>query len=263
MSKRPEFQRRIYVIDRDFQFRYLLTWLAMTMSLLGGMVLLTLVTFLFLRDTFVMRYFIELNAGLAVIITGISLLVMVRHSHRIAGPAYRLQRILREIAAGTYDLSSEVRLRRKDYLKHVAEALNDLIEVRRVEKKHLGELVEWLGHLDDAVQTSQDSTPEIKALSARLRATADDIAGPHAAPGVNISSSGEVASTVKSIAPSSSSVTPDSSRNFSPSTSRTRYFAPTSPSFVGSASFSFVTTDPSASVASESSTRPSRDHAVR
>jgi methyl-accepting chemotaxis protein len=178
MSGKAKLQRRVYVIDRDFQFRYLLTWLTMTMSLLGGMVLLTLVTFLFLRDTFVMRHFVELNAGLAVIITGISLFVMVRHSHRIAGPAHRLQRILKEIAAGTYDLSSEVRLRRRDYLKHVAEALNDLIEVRRVEKKHLGELVEWLGRLDEAVQTSQGSTLEIRALSARLRATADDIAGP-------------------------------------------------------------------------------------
>ena len=39
MAKKNGFKRKCVLIDRDFQFTYLLTWIAMTMALLGGLVL--------------------------------------------------------------------------------------------------------------------------------------------------------------------------------------------------------------------------------
>ena len=53
---------------------------------------------------------------------------MVRHSHLIAGPAYRLEFVLRQMAQDKGDLSKKVYLRKKDYLKHVAASLNELIK---------------------------------------------------------------------------------------------------------------------------------------
>ena len=123
-----------------------------------------------------MDYFIEINAGVAVIMAGLSLHYMVRHSHRIAGPAYRLEYVIRQIARGEYDLDRKVYLRRKDYLKHLADALNELIDTRAVERDRLAVLLAGLSELDCAIQNSVSLGPEVKELSRRMFAEVVELA---------------------------------------------------------------------------------------
>jgi methyl-accepting chemotaxis protein len=145
MAGRP-FKRRRIVVDRDFQFRYLMTWVFLTMSLLGGLVVASLSMFYFLGDR-LFTHLVWVNAACAAVITGISLYYIVLHSHRIAGPAYRLERLIKEIAEGRRGF--RVRLRRKDYLKHIASALNELLEGLERKENRIHELGRRIGELAD------------------------------------------------------------------------------------------------------------------
>jgi HAMP domain-containing protein len=66
-------------------------------------------------------------------------LLTVFFSHRIAGPVYRFERILREVAAGRY--TSTVTLRRSDELQHLAVALNMAISATRTRLRDLADAV--------------------------------------------------------------------------------------------------------------------------
>ena len=175
MAHSRKFKRRTYIIDREFQFRYMLTWMLLTLSLLGGMVLTSLTLFFLFRQS-LLNYFIQINAGCAAVITGLSLYYMVHHSHRIAGPAYRIERTIRAIARGHYDLDKKVYLRRKDYLQHLATALNELIDRRAIERDNIAILVAGISQLDQALRISQ-ADPELVELSGRMLDEVSELAG--------------------------------------------------------------------------------------
>jgi methyl-accepting chemotaxis protein len=61
----------------------------------------------------------------------------VINSHRIAGPLYRFQCVWRAAAEG--DLSVRARLRKSDYLKNEAGAINEMIEALGIRISGLGE----------------------------------------------------------------------------------------------------------------------------
>jgi len=55
-------------------------------------------------------------------------------SHKIAGPAYRIEKTLREIGKGNFDI--RIRLRKYDELQGIAEAINDMTSnLRGIVKK--------------------------------------------------------------------------------------------------------------------------------
>ncbi|HUW55323.1 MAG TPA: hypothetical protein VMZ92_01710 [Planctomycetota bacterium] len=138
-------KRKKLVVDKEFQFRYLMTWVVLTMSLLAGLVMGSLTVFYFFNTLQMVTYFIWVNALCAVIITGVSMYYIVVHSHRIAGPAFRLERLIHDLARGRRGF--RVRLRRKDYLKHVASALNGLIENLEAREARVHELGRMIGEL--------------------------------------------------------------------------------------------------------------------
>jgi len=144
MVKKPWKRKRV-IVDTEFQFRYLMTWILLTMSLLGGLVLASLSVFYFFNTQQMMTYFIWVNALCAVTITGVSMYYIVLHSHRIAGPAFRLQRLIRELSTGRRGF--RIRLRRKDYLKKIATALNELIESLEKKEARVNELGRVVGEL--------------------------------------------------------------------------------------------------------------------
>ena len=71
---------------------------------------------------------------------GLFFVIAIYFSHRIAGPQYRIVRSLRQIAEG--DLTLQIRLRRRDHLKEIAEAVNGLTRT----------LSDSMGELDQAVR---------------------------------------------------------------------------------------------------------------
>jgi methyl-accepting chemotaxis protein len=58
--------------------------------------------------------------------SGIFVLLILFHSHRIAGPLIKIVRSLHQLAEG--DLRLNIRLRKRDYLKEIAHAVNEVVD---------------------------------------------------------------------------------------------------------------------------------------
>ena len=71
-------------------------------------------------------YFI-LQIALVIILMGVLVgWYAIRFSHRIAGPVYRLKKSLDDAIAGDY--SVRISLRKRDFLKDIADKMNQLLE---------------------------------------------------------------------------------------------------------------------------------------
>lgn len=143
--EKKRWKRKKILVDTEFQFRYLMTWILLTMSLLAGLVLVSLSILYLLNTQQLLTYFIWVNALCAVAITAVSVYYIVLHSHRIAGPAFRIERLIKEMAAGRRGF--RIHLRRKDYLKRVAAALNELLETLEKKEARVNELGRAVGEL--------------------------------------------------------------------------------------------------------------------
>jgi hypothetical protein len=125
-------RRRTYIIDREFQYRYMTTWILMTLGFVGvnALVLYWSARSMELRpgSEIVLEHlaFIMRAGGYFVICLTLFLACLfLLMSHRIAGPAYRICKCLERLAKGDYGF--DVRLRKRDYLKNVADGMNAMI----------------------------------------------------------------------------------------------------------------------------------------
>lgn len=128
--------RRRYLIAKQFQLKYtfmivifmfLIAWLA------GYTVYYTVFTLLGERlanlypQARLSAIFKTVNITLLVrmaLLVPFVVIVSIILSHRIAGPVFRMERYLGEVAKG--DFSSILKLRRRDELKNLAEAINGM-----------------------------------------------------------------------------------------------------------------------------------------
>lgn len=131
-------KRRKYLINRNIQLRYMgmvsvliaimcitSVWTAyVTMwssySELVGDHPMLYATFAEMNRTLLLRFSAVLAAGMF-----LSVLITLFISHRIAGPMYRLEKILGEIAGGKMPRAAN--LRKKDEFKELASAINSAI----------------------------------------------------------------------------------------------------------------------------------------
>jgi len=134
-DKGPKFKRRIFLIKRGLQFRYMgVIFLAM---LLVAMIVGWTVYFSIWKDISdptkkhdeLVEVFVQGNqvliarmAFIAIMICFLSIFV----SHKIAGPVYRLEESAKIIASG--DLSKRIKLRQGDELQDLADAFNTMTE---------------------------------------------------------------------------------------------------------------------------------------
>lgn len=172
-------QRRTYIVDKQFQYRFALTWMVMT-----GIYLL-IIFGSFVYTTYVVTgqvYAPELQQQLVTFLkyTGVSIsfvsvffiLYFLMLSHRIAGPAYHLRQSIERIADG--DIQFSVHLREKDYLKNVADSLNDLLDelkhrnqqVQELQKRFLAlrERLDQSGMDNDHLEELDDLIHQIKTI---------------------------------------------------------------------------------------------------
>lgn len=123
-------KRKQFIIDAPFQFRYVITWLIMMLffiavvacGLMFGLKTLNYSVTYGLGEIGLMLKFDAVFIVLFAISIGIYFIIL---SHRIAGPAYRLEKSIQRMVQGDYDFS--VTLRKDDYLQRVADDLNDLL----------------------------------------------------------------------------------------------------------------------------------------
>lgn len=174
------YKRRQYIVDPDFQYTFIKRiFIFCILMILMSISFLCLVDVLygdiqfqlFQPDPFDFSENVDTLSGQTTILNliwpvlgvclGAALVVTfffgVLLSHRMAGPIFRIRRILSEMAEG--DLRGEVRLRKKDDFKSLAESING---VKKSWRKHIARMQQIC-----AAAASDDGTRKnqhIKAL---------------------------------------------------------------------------------------------------
>ncbi len=69
-----------------------------------------------------------------------SCVLMVLYLHRIAGPIFRIERVLREVAEGK-KFEGPLKLRKKDFFKGLADAINKMMEYQKKKEEKVKEFI--------------------------------------------------------------------------------------------------------------------------
>ena len=98
-----------------------------------------------------------------IFLTPLVILIALVLSNRIAGPIYRIQRFLRKISRGDY--KGRLRLREKDELQDLANALNHLASILCSERDGRREKIDTVrsetGELEKAVMAGEDDRQKL------------------------------------------------------------------------------------------------------
>jgi len=178
-------QRRNYIIEGKMQGKF-------TLTLLMLIFLISVISFcnLYVIGSFVINHYTNLeeantpyefiSTAMAVIWPRLILIIVVNvifviiigvfYSHQFAGPSFKMERSLREIAAG--DLSSKIYLRKSDSLHNVADAINTLIDNFRSVVRKTQELTTQMQDNVSRIETEDD---EVKKRLGALKGIADEI----------------------------------------------------------------------------------------
>lgn len=174
-------RRHIFLIDREYQWRYLSTWLIMTLAYVLLILLVMYVGLKITRETSAnpdsittvqLSKLLQYNAVFVILLTIFLGLITVLLSHRVAGPAYRLVLSMRRILGGDYNF--KVKLRKKDYLQDVAAQMNDLIDDLRMREEKLKELDAEADRLRGMI-ASAGVSPEIHDSVERISLGLDSV----------------------------------------------------------------------------------------
>lgn len=142
----PKERRTIYVVDRDFQFRYLTNWIFMTIAFIALIVGVVMAGAHLLHGVSsqqafsTLSFMLKMNGLFVILLTVFMGLYTILLSHRVAGPAYRLTQCLKRMIGGSYGFT--VTLRKKDYLKDVAADMNLLLVDLRTRQAKVKEALE-------------------------------------------------------------------------------------------------------------------------
>ncbi len=155
--------RRTYLVKRGFQFRYALI-ISLFILLTVGIASLTtyLAVFPYLSQKLANVYpqgrlitilrIANIKALFsAIVIIPFAAWFSIMLSHRIAGPWYRMEAMLREMAGG--GLTSEITLRKGDELQSLADSLNMVIRNLRERER---ESIEHTKAMDDLLNTIKE-----------------------------------------------------------------------------------------------------------
>ena len=170
-------KRRIYIINKKFQFKYLFIILSV---MLISVMAVTFSTFYVVWNS-VLNEFLsvpEVSSRLGEILFRTSRLILVPVfllaaiftfagvflSHKIAGPIYRVERVAEEIGKG--NLGIKVKFRKGDDLHHLADSLNKMLANMKgmivSEKETTQELLEICERLNDDIEKKNNLEEDVK-----------------------------------------------------------------------------------------------------
>jgi methyl-accepting chemotaxis protein len=138
MEQKQFYKRKIYIINKDLQLKYLFTIISMIFISVAAV---SFITFYVIWDNVIREFFFIPEAAkklgdiftktseiafagtiVVLVIFGVAGIFL---SHRVAGPLYRVERVAEEISKGNLDVS--VRFRKSDELRTLADSLNRMI----------------------------------------------------------------------------------------------------------------------------------------
>ena len=161
-------RKRIYLINRDFQFRYVrqaIVVALVTTVLTACVLLFPLFQFRILRTAnFVPLPFMLAMVFAALVNFSIIGFFGVLMTHKIVGPMYGLVRNMRMLATG--DFNCHLKVREGDELKYVVRNFNELVdEMAMTTNADL----QQLDQIDAALQGGAGEQTEARKLLAQLR----------------------------------------------------------------------------------------------
>jgi methyl-accepting chemotaxis protein len=183
------FQRKKYLIKRSFQLRYIfivLLFITLTAVISGISTYLALFPYLSEKLANVYpqgRLVILLRDANAkallstLIIIPFAVWLSIILSHRVAGPWYRLEMILRDLADG--DLSHDIRLRKNDELQSLALLLNTVVrnlrEVADSNIKYAAGIDEAVNQISHELNREPADIMKIRLLVNKIQDTISDL----------------------------------------------------------------------------------------
>ena len=167
-------RRRILFIDKKFQTRFIVNFCGLVV--LGGLITMAMLylctmnsnTVAFVNSRVVVKSTADFILPLIVqtvcivmILIGLATIVMtLMVSHKIAGPLYRLKRVINSLGEG--DFSEDFRIRSKDQLQDLARIFNEMIIKLRDRLKELEKHIR--GIKDRSASISEEDIVEHKKL---------------------------------------------------------------------------------------------------
>ncbi len=185
----PEHKRRRYIVKRVFQLKYtgiILLFILLTIFLTGAITYYTIFPYLSekLANVYPQSRLISIlavsnlrlfYASLALI--SIAVWIGIALSNKIAGPWYRLENILLDMARG--NITEDIRLRKGDELKSLADAINKVTARLRTDKSQaiqkLGNLQQDLSKLREELNRVQPDAVRAKQLMSNLQDSIDSL----------------------------------------------------------------------------------------
>jgi len=180
------YNRHIYFIEKSFQANFILKFCALVV--LGGLLTIGLLYLLAMKSTtvsfansrvvvrttadFILPILIQTTAIVVIIVGFATVVVTLLVSHKIAGPLFRIKKVMGELGAG--DFSQEFHIRQLDQLQDLADTFNDSIKKMKEKIQALKNDSEKLRHELDNISENEVSENK-RALLLELKKISEEL----------------------------------------------------------------------------------------
>lgn len=179
-------KRRILFIDKKFQTRFIINFCALIVT--GGLITMALLYLLTMGSNtvafvnsrvvvkttadFLLPLLVQTVAIVMIIIGLAAIIVTLLVSHRIAGPLYRLKRVINSLGEG--DFSGDFRIRSKDQFQDLARIFNEMVTKLRARLKDLEKHVRDIKQRSSSISEA-DIVEHKKAALKDLKSVFDEM----------------------------------------------------------------------------------------
>ncbi len=175
------YKRKNYFIKKEFQFKFILKF---CLIMLAGIILSTCFVFIFSQDTLTSSFnnsqLIIEKTGQAILptilitnlitlalITLAAIIITLFISHRIAGPMFRFEKDIRQIAQG--NLKVRINLRQKDQFSEMAKAFNEMSSNLHEKVSHIDQKIDKLIISAQETQETEDYQKQLQELKKMIQ----------------------------------------------------------------------------------------------
>ncbi len=147
-----QYTRKNFLINKQFQFGFVI-FAVMFMVLISATVGLV-IPWLFQAQA--NKYLLIIAV---ILITAMFITLCIAFTHSIAGPMYKMSKVMREVVDGNFP-DAPVKLRESDYFKWIAEDLSNLLSMMKKYENDKREISSELKDLKVKVESNQLSEKE-------------------------------------------------------------------------------------------------------
>lgn len=186
-----EYKRRIYLVKRAYQLKFtgiILLFIFLTVFLTGAIAYVTVFPYLSKKlanvypQSRLILILADANLRLLyslLVLTPLAIWIGTLLSHKVAGPWHRLENILLDMAEG--NIGEEIKLRKGDELRDLADALNKVTARLRMDKsqtvEQLDTLQQNLTELQEELNRTEPDLAKTRELISKLQDSANKIKG--------------------------------------------------------------------------------------